>query len=271
MVGRAIEEAISLFDEFDTPELMFNVMSHVHQSADGENTRAVRDRAMAASYATTKVFYYLGALDRVDAERMRLGRTIGESHRRAEALRGRDRARAEELSFKAFTLAGQQEVTWHFIAVCASQIGRLLPVAAGAVGSAVPAEDVAFLDTFRVLRNHFEHLDERLPGREKKGRLVLSAPDSSRILLGIEVDTQDRIVVNNVAVDVTSRGVARVHRIIEEAIAAIRQACLARLREYLSANPDQIPDRASYVSGFRRAIGTDRVVASPPAGDPATP
>lgn len=201
-----------------------------------------------------KVLYYLEALDRIDQERLKVGQEVARLRGRVAELREADPGEAVRLDFTVFTLAGTQEVSWHLFTVCVSQVLRLLPEAARGAGIELSEEDREYLETFKNLRNHFEHLDERLPGREKKGRIVIMQPDELRMVLGLQVDELGRVIVNGTAVDVTGRGVEAVRRIVDGTVEAIRAACLGQVRQHFAVDPEQIPAPESIGSGLRRTL-----------------
>ena len=81
---------------------------------------------------------------------------------------------------------------------------RLLTLAHRLVGIDLRPDARTFLDSYRPLRNQFEHLDEGLPGQERGGRLVLDVP--GRMLLGLTDDGTGRITVRRGEEDVVCRG-----------------------------------------------------------------
>lgn len=249
-----VNDAIARFDQLDTTDLLFETILHTFECDQAGKANERLALAMAASYAMNKVLYYLGALDRVDQERIGVGQEIARLRGRVGELREIDPGEAIRLDFLAFTLAGRQEVSWHVFTVCVSQIARLLPEAARGAGIELSEEDREYLETFKLLRNHFEHLDERLPGREKKGRLVVTQPDELRMVLGLQMDELGRVVVNGTAVDVTGRGVEAVRRIVGGTVEAIRAACLTQVRQRFAADPAQIPAPEAIGSGLRRTL-----------------
>jgi hypothetical protein len=67
---------------------------------------------------------------------------------------------------EAFYLSRQQEVMFHFFAVCVGRIERFLEVASKAAGHYIPQSDRELLATFRLLRDYYEHMEDTLPGRK---------------------------------------------------------------------------------------------------------
>jgi hypothetical protein len=126
-----------------------------------------------------------------------------------------------------------------------------LKVVAEAVAYDIPPEDLAFLDEFRHLRNHFEHWYNRLPGKANETSLI-KRPEIAevyRIQGGLEVDAQNRIIVIEPtksgpvthAVEVTDPGMARVETIVRETDEKVKALALERVRAYFIAYPEIIP------------------------------
>ncbi len=249
-----LDAVMAVFAHLDTTDLIYEAALHTGEFEDGADETRQLGPVIGASYALNKVLYYLDALDRAEEERLAVGKEIARLRGEANGQRSSDPVQAAQLDFLGFTLAGRQEVAWHQFTVWVTQISRLLELVTGAAGASLAEVDRAYLDTFRVLRNHFEHLNERLPGREKGGRLVIAQPDDQRLMLGLQGDEMGRIVVNGTPVDVTGRGRDQVRQIVARTVERIRDACLARLREHFAADPDRIPSPESIGINLRRTL-----------------
>jgi hypothetical protein len=250
-----LAEAMGSFERLDTADLIFEATLHTGDFADNADAKKQMAPVIGASYALNKVLYYLDALDRAEGERLAVGKEIAAIRGEADRVGVGDPVEATRLDFRAFTLAGRQEVAWHQFTGWVGQIARLLEAAAAGPGTEVAVADRAYLDTFRVLRNHFEHLDERLPGAERGGRLVIPQADLARVALGLQRDAMGRVVGGGTAVDVTTRGRDEVRRVVARTVEAIRAACLARLRAHFEARPGRIPRPDEIGGNLSRTLG----------------
>jgi hypothetical protein len=202
------------------------------------------DSAIAAGYALRKVAHYLEAVRRIENRRRELGLKIREELEAAEALRPDDPDEADRLRQAALWQTGEYEIKQHFFTICVSQVWRLLALAHRIVGVNLPAESVEVLDSYQPLRNQFEHLDERLPGQERGGRLVLDVPD--RMMLGLNDDGTGRITVRRNGVDVVAQvnqyGVEELERIVAQSFEDIRTKCIEHLEQFFANHPELTTD-----------------------------
>jgi hypothetical protein len=93
-------------------------------------------------------------------------------------------------------------------------------------------------------------LEERLPGVEKGGSIVLHETSAPSVLLGLRKDDVGRITVRHKGEDVVAEvnefGYLHVERIVREAFGRIRAACVDLLRQHFGENPEQVMDPAFY-------------------------
>jgi hypothetical protein len=80
--------------------------------------------------------------------------------------------------------------TYHLIVTCISQIDRLLRVIASGSGVKLRPEFNSTLNTYTDLRDVFEHLDNRLPGKSKEHELTRHLPMNGgiRFIWGFDED-----------------------------------------------------------------------------------
>lgn len=219
--------------------------------------------AIAGAIAAEKLLAYITALDDVDEHRDGIGREIVGLQRAGEFLHARRSLDAAMPLVQASHLAGRQEVDFHFFAVCVGRIERFLPIAAKAAGHKLPMADRELLATFRPLRDYFEHLEDRLPGRKNYDPVASEeeVDGNWRIRMSLTLDTQERIVMDGVAADVTTRGVATVRAVLGTHWEALKPSALALVRRHFEANPSYIPgleavDNDPLVS-LGRKVGND--------------
>lgn len=128
--------------------------------------------AMAGVIAAEKVMAYLETLRYREERRSNLGRALYE-HRVRPMPTGLDQIGDYAMaSAQAIYNSGLQEVAVHFICNCVMHVHKLLTKAAEGAGYTIPADDLAVLNAYRDLRNYYEHIDERLPGRVHAGEVV---------------------------------------------------------------------------------------------------
>lgn len=199
--------------------------------------------AWSGAFSYGKVESYLDALRAVDHQRDRIGRQTFGRRQQARALKENGLPGFRELESQAIRLSGDQEVTFHFFAICVVQIARLLPMVAKAAGCKIGKADLDILLAFEPLRDYFEHLDQRLPGKPRHAEVVTESEGEKywRLEMGFETDGQDRIVINGKAIDVTTRGVRAVERVVVDAQKKARESTLESVRKHFAATPVGIP------------------------------
>ena len=206
------------------------------------------DAVMAASWASYRMLSYLERLHDLNEERKALGTEI---HKLREHPYPQFEAEIEAYArarILAPHLSGNQEVVLNFLCVCVQHIHSFLKILSEAVDHKLPAEDDAFLDKFRHLRNHFEHWNERLPGKKYEHALMIKTMTASeyRFQGGLRSAGDDRVYVVNPRVappethivDVSDDGVARVEKVVRETDAKVKELILERVRQHFLANPD---------------------------------
>jgi hypothetical protein len=212
--------------------------------------------AVACSYAVRKVEYYLQALREAEDRRYAIGAAVEEDIALAKEIRSTDPGSADALIQAALRRNEKTEIEIHFFAVAADQIRRLLAVVNEILGVDLDESDKEFLSSYRALRNQFEHLEERLPGIEKGGSIVLNETSAPSVLLGLRKDDVGRIAVRHKGEDVIAEvnefGYWHVERIVHEAFERIRVACTDLLKQHFTENPEQVMDAAFYGPMARR-------------------
>jgi hypothetical protein len=147
--------------------------------------------------------------------------------------------------------SGLQEVTYHFFAVCVAAIDGLLPLVAKATGYKISKEDKDVLRSFTPLRDYFEHMENRAPGKSRESEVVSEYDDGRvwRVVSGFHTDEFDRILLNNRPIDVTSRGCEAIEEIVARNYVEMKASCLEQVRRhYLQGfKPIPSPSEVPYV------------------------
>jgi hypothetical protein len=223
------------------------------------------DRAMAGGWAAARVIPYLLQLRRLDQQRLDLGMAIyhhkhhPEPQHESEIV---DRARAEVL---AIEYSGEQEVVYNLFCICVQHIRSFLKIAAETVGYEIDADDLAFLDEFRHLRNHYEHMYNRLPGKVNELALLTKkiGTTSYRVRGGLETDSKQRIIVKELkgglvmthVVDITSAGMERVERIVGRTWNELKPTAINNARKHYIAAPSKIPSPEAVPQNLLMQVG----------------
>jgi hypothetical protein len=236
MEGSAVDP-IEILSSFELHELMYQTLSFLNLPVGALEIDA---SAVAASYAIRKIPHYLQALRQFEDRRRSLGLQTRRELAAAERHRPEDPDLADRLRQEALRSMGDYEIQQHLFVVCAGQIDRLLTLAHRLAGVDLRPDAVAFLDSYRPLRNQFEHLAESLPGQERGGRLVLDVP--GRMLLGLTDDGTGRITVRrggeDVVAEVNEHGVQQFERIVTESFDDIKVACVGYLEQFFQEHPE---------------------------------
>lgn len=238
-----LEGVIAALETLPTPEVIIESQKLRCSLPLTDKTRRRLRMAYAGGISAQRLLSYIEALDDVDEHRQEISRNI------TQLLRDRDVLLAAEDSDAAYPmtlsahLAGRMEVDNHFFAVCVGRIERFLPKAARAAGHKISKEDLELLGTFRPVRDHYEHFDERLPGGDKYSVAASESEENGRwtIRMGLTVDPMQRIVIDSVAADMTPRGLATVREIVRRNWDELKPAAIEHARKYFVENPDQLP------------------------------
>lgn len=208
-----------------------------------DNGRKRFRQSLGGAYAIGKIGYYTHSLREVDARRFHLGK---ECHARREAiprLMELDPVQGIRLDAELTMLSGLQEVTFHYFAICVAAIDGLLPEAARAAGYKVPKPDKDVLHSYVPLRDYFEHMENRLPGKSYASEVVVEFDENGvwRVKSGFQIDGLGRILLKGKAIDVTSRGLAAVEDAIGRSYEAMRLSVLEQVRDHFARSTDDIP------------------------------
>jgi hypothetical protein len=240
-MGTEIDDPIEILTSFDLDQLVYHTISLLNVPVGALE----RDNsAIAASYAIRKAQFYVEEIREIEIRRGTIGVQVREDLAVAEEHRATDPDEADRLTQVALHQLGGYEIQQHFFTVCAAQIRRMLTVAHRIVG--VPLDHAAeeFLESYQPLRNQFEHLDERLPGQERGGRLVLDIP--GRMMLGLNDDGTGRITVQRNGMDIVAEvnlhGVEELERIVAQSFEEIRAKCIEHLEGFLADHPELTTD-----------------------------
>jgi hypothetical protein len=196
--------------------------------------------------------HYLEKLRSVEDERIGLGKEMHRLQAIANSKRSSDVDRVAQAKVVLPHLSGTQELTFHFFAICIHHIRTLLVIASTEVEYTFEEDDVQFLDGYRILRNHYEHWGNRLPGGTNEDMMQIKRElnaSTYRVTSQIEVDDQGLFVVYDrraagvpvpVHVEVSSGAVKRVERIVETAWLEIRRCALDDIERHLIEHPEEI-------------------------------
>lgn len=202
--------------------------------------------AFSGGVSAEKVLSYLASLRAVNEWRGTLGREINGLLQDAERLRLTDRLASRELSVMATHLSGRQEVTFHFFAVCVGRIERFLPIAAKAAGYKIPKAQLGLLAPYRLIRDHYEHLEERLPVGTKYDKATAEYEEDGewRIRIGLPVDSEGRIILKDTPVDVTTRGMTSIEALLRRHWDQLKVSALELVSKHFEDDPNDIPSPA---------------------------
>jgi hypothetical protein len=247
------QAAIDALSTLDLPNFVYWTVSMLTVPF-GE--QSIDPSAIACSYALRKVEDYLQAMREAEDRRYAIGAAVEEDIALAGEIRSTDPDSANALLQAALRRNDKTEIEIHFFAVAGDQIRRLLTVVTETLGVSLEESDEKFLFSYRPLRNQFEHLEERLPGIEKGGSIVLNETSAPSVLLGLRKDDVGRITVRHKGEDVVAEvnefGYWHVERIVRETFERIHVACIDLLHQHFTENPEQIMGPAFYRPLVRR-------------------
>lgn len=249
---QAITELPSHLEAFTTPELIVASGDlRCSYPLDDQGKWRIR-QALAGAFAFGRIGSYREVLRSVDAERLRIGQEIHGLRSQMRRVEESDPLAIHQMEVQAVHLSGLQEVTFHFIASSAMRIARLFPLVERATGFSMPSKDAAIFSSYKPLRDYFEHLEERVPGRSKQNEVVSEFQDDIewRVVAGFNRDDLGRIVIDGQAIDVTSRGLAALEDVIQRSYPSVRNGALAQVQRHFQQvsapvpRPEQVPFKA---------------------------
>ncbi len=229
---------------FPTPELIVESARLRTGSHLDESAKKRMQLALSGAIALTKIMSYLQTLRDLDERRIELNGQILELRLQVQQKRLSDPVATVAPQLMAVHLAGMMEITLHLVASCVAQIERLLPIVARSAGYKIRKEDRDLLETYVQLRHYFEHMDERLPGGKHQNEVVTETQNRGEWHLkhGFAHDGDGRIVINDRAIDVTTRGLTAIEEILKRVWEPLRQSSLEDVRKHFISNPNEIPD-----------------------------
>lgn len=252
-----LDELMAELDGLPTPELIAEagrLRCSLPLNAEGKKRMHL---AIGGAIAAEKLLVYIEELRDVDARRGAIGRRIYELQQEETYFRVQESLEAAKPAVLAAHLSGRQEVTFHFFAVCVGWIERLLPIAARAAGFKVSKPDRDLLATFRPLRDYYEHLEERLPGGKYQNEVVTEKENAGewRVCMELPMDHHERVVFNDMVVDVTPRGVAAVEEVLQRNWAQLKASTRNAVRKHFEASPAHIPRREEVQHELLASLG----------------
>lgn len=128
-------------------------------------------------------------------------------------------------------------------ASCVAQIARLLPLIAKATGHSIHSGDKTILESYTPLRHHFEHLNERAPGKVRDEEIFAEHQSDHHwgFKIGFESDEFDRIILYGQPIDVTTRGLRVIEALMQRAYEGFKAGCLERVEQHFIKHPEDIP------------------------------
>ena len=210
---------------------------------DTEEARENFRRAYSAGRAAQLVLSYLKYLEDVNSRRKQLGVAIHEKLHHPYPTSKEEIEAYVAADLDAMEMAGRQEILLMDFANTCIQILGLLKKATEGSDYQVPQEDLDYLDHYRPLRDHYAHIYNRLPGGSNAKEVVTEIDDERgfQIIIGFEIDDQDRVVLEEKRIEVNDRGAERVLEIGKRNLAALSPSAIAGLHQHFVQHPDDIP------------------------------
>jgi hypothetical protein len=226
------------------------------------------DRAMAGGWAFDRVMAYLGKLRELNEERVNIGKLIYDQLQHPEPTSEDEVPAKAQAIIMAAHNSGVQEVIFNLFCICVQHIRSFLKIVAESVGYTIPPNDLDFLDTYRHLRNHYEHMYNRLPGKVNEAALITkdTSGGSYHAKGGLNIDSAGNILVvefkggiaTTHAVAVTNAGMERINDIVEETWRNIKPTAIKNVRNYFIADPSNIPPPEFVTQDILLRAGGDR-------------
>lgn len=240
---RRLNDLITHLDRFPLPELLQTAGSLIIQAPLSDHGKVVHREYLAGAFAVHKIGFYTQALKSFDRERLSLGQHAHHQMEIAKELLSSDPAAAATAYGESVMLSSYQEVTFHFWSICVTRISRLMKVAARHTGYKLPEEDRDLLESYRPLRDYFEHLEDEVPGKMGRTDIVreVEGENEWRVIVGFESDELGRIVLNGKIIDVTTEGLDHVVEVVDRSFDGFRAGILARTRKFFLDHLKQIP------------------------------
>lgn len=209
----------------------------------GERDKQQMYQALAGAHAVEKVTPYIQMLYAIDKERNRIGIEIHRLHEVVEKQITIDPRLAAEAETEAVSLAGLQEVTYHLFSSCVMAIHGLLPLVAKSTGYKLPRAYKEVLESYKPLRDYFEHMEERAPGKKHQSEVVTESLDGEkwRIASGFKFDDEGRMVFKGKTIDLTTRGLEAIESMLDRVSLEIRASCIQQIRDYFLQYPESPP------------------------------
>lgn len=223
-----IDALILHLETFPMPELIVTSGNLRRPKKFDEHAKKWVYQSLAGAHAIGKIASYMYMLRGVNDERQQIGFQAHALRERFQQLRETDLETAVSAQVEASFLAGLQEVTYHFFVSCVMAIDGLLPLVAKSTGYKIPPQDKAVLESYKPLRDYFEHMENRAPGRSHQAEVVTEYQGEHqwRVESGFATDEEDHIIINGRPIDVTNRGLAAVDDVLTRSYIAMKASCL---------------------------------------------
>lgn len=239
----ALDLLISHLESFPMAELIVASGDLRRPKVFDEQSRRQVYQSLAGAHAIGKIASYLHMLRKVNKERREIGYRVHMLSERGQQLRETDLRAAEGMGVEAIFLTGLQEVTFHFFVSCVMAIDGLLPLVAKSTGHKISHKDKSVLESYRPLRDYFEHMENRAPGKSYQAEVVTEFQDGNqwRIESAFATDAEDHIVLYGQPIDVTTRGLEAVDEVIARNYLAMKVSCLNQVRKHFLNDPSSVP------------------------------
>src|SRR5215204_5471485 len=181
-------------------------------------------RALGGGRAAQLIFSHILALYDTNEKRKAIGRAIHEKMQFPYPTTREEIPAFVAAELDAMMWAGRQEIVLQEFANLCIQLWMLVQKAAAAAGYSIPQDDLAFLNSFRPLRTYSAHIDNRLPGEANQDEVVTEIDDERgwQVIVGFEIDEQDRVIIKDQAVEVNDPGFRRVDEIIRRTLGSLK-------------------------------------------------
>lgn len=238
-----LDVLISHLESFPVQELIVASGDLRRPKVFDEETKKWVYQSLAGAHAIGRISSYMHMLREANKKRQLYGQQAHMLLERAQQLRETDPESAITADVEAVFLSGLQEVTFHFFVSCVIAIDGLLPLVAKSTSYKIPPKDKAVLESYKPLRDYFEHMENRAPGKSHQGEVLKESHSEYewRIVSGFATDEKDRIILNGRPIDVTTRGLTAVEDVIARCYIAMKASCLNQVREHFLNDPDSIP------------------------------
>lgn len=238
-----LEELLAALTNLPTPEVIVEAGRIRCPLPLNDASRSRFRQVISGGIAAQKILAYIEMLRFVNLQRLAVGKANHETQQRAAELMTAEDLAAAGFLVQADRLAGIQEVTWHFFAICVGRIERYLPLVTRPAGYRMSQADKEVLASFRPLRDYYEHLEDHLPAAKSPGDVVeiTETPEHITVRMGLTIDDDGRIVLDGKPIDVTAQGLNAVGEVLQRVWNAAGANAIEEVRKHFTRDPSNIP------------------------------